>query len=130
MILINTSMASLFKGFSTVDKNRAPFTLVNEDLVKRDLLNHLYTKKGERVMEPEFGTIIWDLVMEQKTELVEEQIKEDIQRIIDLDPRVSLIETKLLTSDHSIRAEVVLRYEVLNTEDILYLDYISNDDGV
>ena len=123
-------MASLFKGFSTVDKNRAPFTLVNEDLVKRDLLNHLYTKKGERVMEPEFGTIIWDLVMEQKTELVEEQIKEDIQRIIDLDPRVSLIETKLLTSDHSIREEVVLRYEVLNTEDILYLDYISNDDGV
>ena len=60
-------MAVLFKGFSTVDKNRAPYTLTDTNLIKRDLLNHFYTKKGERVMRPNFGSIIWDMLMEPET---------------------------------------------------------------
>ena len=34
-----------FKGMSTVDKVSAPYTLVDSELVKRDLLNEIYTKK-------------------------------------------------------------------------------------
>ena len=41
-----------FLGLNTVDRVRAPFTLVDSDLVKRDLMNEFYTKKGERVMRP------------------------------------------------------------------------------
>ena len=51
------------KGLSTVDKVRAPYTLVDSALVKRDLLNTFYTKKGERLMRPNYGSIIWDLLM-------------------------------------------------------------------
>ena len=64
MNMINTCMATLFKGFSTVDKVRAPYTLTDADLVKRDLLNHFYTRIGERVMRPTFGSVIWDYLME------------------------------------------------------------------
>ena len=49
-------------------------------------------------MEPRVRNNYLGLGNGTKTELVEEQIKEDIQRIIDLDPGVSPIETKLLTS--------------------------------
>jgi hypothetical protein len=35
MKMINTCMATLFKGFSTVDKVRAPYTLTDADLVNR-----------------------------------------------------------------------------------------------
>ena len=38
-------MATLFKGFSTVDKNRAPYTLTDTDLIKRDLLNQWIDKR-------------------------------------------------------------------------------------
>ena len=74
MFLINTCMA-IFKGFSTIDKVRAPYTLTDIDLVKRDLLNHFYTKKGERLMKPNFGSIIWDLLMEPEDTVTEEDIK-------------------------------------------------------
>ena len=32
-------MATIFRGFSTVDNIRAPYSLYDDDLVKRDLLN-------------------------------------------------------------------------------------------
>ena len=50
-------MAILFKGFSTADKIRAPYTLVDSELVKRDILNQLYIKECERVKKREERTI-------------------------------------------------------------------------
>tara|TARA_R110001606_G_scaffold338457_3_gene486559 strand:- start:294 stop:668 length:375 start_codon:yes stop_codon:yes gene_type:complete len=116
-------MATLFKGFSTVDKNRAPYTLTDTDLIKRDLLNHFYTKKGERVMRPNFGSIIWDMLMEQDSPMLQEEIKEDIQRIVDLDPRVELENTILYINDQTIRAEVSVKYYNIDQADILYIEY-------
>lgn len=116
-------MATLFKGFSTVDKNRAPYTLTDTDLIKRDLLNHFYTKKGERVMRPNFGSIIWDMLMEQDSPMLQEEIKEDIQRIVDLDPRVELENTILYINDQTIRAEVSVKYYNIDQADILYIEF-------
>ena len=116
-------MATLFKGFSTVDKNRAPYTLTDTDLIKRDLLNHFYTKKGERVMRPNFGSIIWDMLMEPETPTLEEDIKEDIKRIVYLDPRVTLEESILYINDQTIRAEVILRYYNIDQADTLFLEF-------
>ena len=97
---------AIFKGFSTIDKVRAPYTLTDIDLVKRDLLNHFYTKKGERLMKPNFGSIIWDLLMEPEDTVTEQEIKDDIERIIDTDPRVTLRDITLYIMDHTIRADV------------------------
>ena len=116
-------MATLFKGFSTIDKNRAPYTLTDTDLIKRDLLNHFYTKKGERVMRPNFGSIIWDMLMEQDSPMLQEEIKEDIQRIVDLDPRVELENTILYINDQTIRAEVSVKYYNIDQADVLYIEF-------
>ena len=93
--MINTCMATLFKGFSTVDKVRAPYTLTDADLVKRDLLNHFYTRIGERIMRPTFGSVIWDYLMEPEDPETQEIIKEDIERIVKTDPRVQLEDINL-----------------------------------
>tara|TARA_X000000950_G_scaffold61687_2_gene75175 strand:+ start:366 stop:743 length:378 start_codon:yes stop_codon:yes gene_type:complete len=116
-------MAVLFKGFSTVDKNRAPYTLTDTNLIKRDLLNHFYTKKGERVMRPNFGSIIWDMLMEPETPTLQEDIRDDIKRIVDLDPRVTLENTILYVNDQTIRAEVVIKYYNIDQAETLYLEY-------
>lgn len=116
-------MATIFKGFSTIDKIRAPYTLTDNELVKRDLLNHFYTKKGERPMRPNFGCIIWDLLMEPDSPGLQEQIKEDIERIVDADPRVEYEECVLYIADHTIRAEVSLKYYNIEEPDTLYLEY-------
>lgn len=129
MNMINKGMATTFKGFNTVNNIRAPYSLFDNELVKRDLLNEFYTRKGERVMRPNFGSIIWDILMEPEDETTEQVIKDDIERIISKDPRVELKETVLFISDHTIRAEVFLNYVQSNTDDILYLEFISNNSG-
>jgi len=127
MNMINTCMATLFKGFSTVDKVRAPYTLTDADLVKRDLLNHFYTRIGERIMRPTFGSVIWDYLMEPEDPDTQEIIKDDIERIVASDPRVEFQETNLTILDHTIQAEVKIKYVLLNSTDTLFLEYVTSN---
>ena len=122
-------MVAKFRGFSTVDRIRAPYTLEGRDLVKRDLYNTFYTKKGERVMRPNYGSIIWDLLMNPEDTATEKEIREDVLRIIDADPRVEHLKTTLITMDHTIRLEIDLKYVLLNDSDTLYLEYTREIEG-
>jgi phage baseplate assembly protein W len=122
-------MVAKFRGFNTVDKIRAPYTLDGRDLVKRDLLNTFYTKKGERVMRPEYGSIIWDLLMNPDDTATEKEIRDDVLRVIDGDPRVDHLNTTIIYMDHTIRLEIDLKYVLLNDSDILYLEYSKEIEG-
>ena len=68
-------MANIYKGFSTVNKIRAPYTLTDAELVKTDLLNELNTRQGERVMRPTFGTRIFDILMNPLDEYVVNEVE-------------------------------------------------------
>ena len=122
-------MVARFRGFSTADRVRPPYTLRDLDLVKQDLLNVLYTRKGERAMRPEYGTIIWDLLMNPRDASTEQDIRQDIEKIVRSDPRVEIIDMQIFMMDHVIRVEVSLNYVLLNTEDVLYLEYIDDIQG-
>ena len=74
-------------------------------------------------MRPNFGCIIWDMLMEQDSPVLQEEIREDIERIVELDPRVTLENTILYINDQTIRAEVVLKYYNLDQADTLYLEF-------
>jgi phage baseplate assembly protein W len=120
-------MASLFKGFSTVGKVKAPFTLTDVELVKRDLLNEFYTRKGERLMRPEFGSIVWELLMNPEDSFTTDEIREDVERIIAKDQRVELVDISIFTLDHSVRIEVELNYVILNSRDTLFLEFSTEE---
>jgi phage baseplate assembly protein W len=113
-----------FKGFSTVDRVRAPYTLDDMDLVKRNLLNTFYTRKGERVMRPAYGSDIWDLLMNPEDTLTRAEIEEDVKRIIAAEPRVRHIETVMFYSDQALRIEVTIQYVQTGDQDSLYLEYV------
>lgn len=115
-----------FVGFSTVNNNKAPYTLTGSELVKRDLLNELYTKKGERVMNPKFGSIIWDILMEPNSSKLKKDVEEDINAIFNRDPRVKVNKINVVVLDHSIRADVEFIFLPLNNPDTLYVEYIRN----
>ena len=93
------------------------------ELVKRDLLNEFNTRKGERLMRPNYGSLVWDLLMNPEDTFTNDEIKEDIQRIIDKEQRVELVNIDIFTSNHSIRAEVELEYVILKSKDVLYLEF-------
>ncbi len=118
-------------GFSTVGRTKAPFTVTGKECVLRDLENEFYTKKGERPMRPNFGSIIWDLLMDPATGQVEKLVKEDIQRILDRDPRVEEKKVKVLVLDNSISAEVVIDVIPFNSVETLYLTYTQQiEEGI
>ena len=127
MILINTNMATIFRGFNTIDKPKAPFSLSDEELIKRDLLNHFYTKRGERFMRPNFGSIIHDILLNPMDQMTETDIREDIERIIASDSRVRLDDIRVLVEDHTIRCEVDISFNVLRSSDTLYLEFIHEE---
>ena len=81
----------LYRGFSTSNflKHRT-FAVYDVELVKQDIINHIYTRVGERVMLPTFGTSIPDMVFEQFDQSTIGIIREDILRVINYDPRVRL----------------------------------------
>lgn len=82
----------LYKGFSMhqyeYDKN---VVLHDVRLIRRDLLNFIFTRLGERVMMPTFGTRIPDLLFEQLDQNTLDIIETDLQAAFDYDPRVELV---------------------------------------
>ena len=52
-------MATRYRGFSTINQVKK-FRLTDIELVKRDLINHFGIKKGQKLMNPEFGSISFE----------------------------------------------------------------------
>ena len=77
-----------FKAFSSrADKQN--FKLYDFEVAKQGLINRLSVRKGERVENPEFGTIIYDAIFEPFTEDLKEAIIEDVTSNLNADPRIS-----------------------------------------
>ena len=57
-----------YKGLSTVNPNNNSKSLFDIALIKQDILNHFHIRQGEKLMNPTFGTVIWDAIHEPLTE--------------------------------------------------------------
>ncbi len=96
-----------YKGFCST----APgFKLSGAELVRQDLVNHFNTRKGERGMEPTFGSIIWDLLMEPLLPTTRDAIVEDVKTIVNNDPRVRMTKLDIQEEEHgyTVRIEAAL----------------------
>lgn len=117
-------MPNVYRGFSSFDAKKS-FHLKDRDLVTRDLLNHIYTLKGERVMMPGFGTRIPLLAFEPLDQKTLNIVEEDLRAVVDYDPRVELIDIAVMAlPDHNaITALLDLKYVELNVVDTLRLEF-------
>ena len=84
----NNQPFSAYTGLEYTGTNT--LKLYDVSLVERNILNHINTEKGSRVMMSNFGTDIPRLLFEPLDEIVIEQIKIEIQKVVDYDPRVTL----------------------------------------
>ena len=109
-----------YKGFSffqyQYDKS---ITMTDVKLVNRDLYNHIFTRLGDRVKMPSFGTNIPDMLFERLTEDLLFDIEQELERVFTYDPRVSLISLKIypLYDQSSVYAVADLNYIQLNLND-------------
>jgi phage baseplate assembly protein W len=99
-------------GFSTLDNNNPGSKLYDYDLIKQDLINNFNTRRGERVMNPTYGSIIWELLFEPLTDSIREQIQQDVLAICRNDPRIypSQIDISEYPQGYLIELTLVLNY--------------------
>ena len=111
-----------YKGFSSkeTDKN---YKLYDIDLVKQDLLNHFYIRKGEKLENPAFGTVIWDMLFEQFTEDVKNIIAKDVEDIINYDPRIAVNEVQIDSTDQGIRIQADIVYIPFNVNERMTFNF-------
>jgi phage baseplate assembly protein W len=100
--------SQFYKGFSSVNTTKSGSRLYDFELIKQDIINHFNTKRGERVMNPNFGSIIWDLLMEPLTDDVRNALSKDITTICNSDPRVTPTQIKLTEYDKGYVLELTL----------------------
>ncbi len=116
---------AFYKGFSTANWLDNKLLVVTDiDAVKIDLKNHIFTRLGERVMQPGFGTRIPDLPFEPNDKETIDIIREDILKVVEFDPRVRLISLEILPlpDNNTIIAIVEVLYVELNVQGELRID--------
>lgn len=116
-----------FIGYSSIDQYFGSVTLQDVELAKRDLLNHFYTKKGERLGSPEFGSILPFLVFEPLDDDSIFQVENDIDTIISLDPRWNLVNKEIIIGENSITCDLRLQYVPTLTIEELYLKFAAEE---
>jgi phage baseplate assembly protein W len=87
--LTTVQQGHVYKGFSSSNK-KGSFKLYDDILIKADILNAFNTRKGERPMNPTYGTVIWDTIFEPLTDDTKVLIQDDIKKILDADPRIAV----------------------------------------
>jgi phage baseplate assembly protein W len=111
-----------YKGFSSKESKNG-FKLYDIDLVKQDIINHFYIKKGEKLENPSFGTVIWDLLFEPMTEEVKQLMAKDVEEIINYDPRISVQAVSVDATDQGIRISAEVVYLPFNVSENMLFDF-------
>jgi phage baseplate assembly protein W len=62
-------------------------------------------------MNPNFGTVIWDLLFEPFTDSVKKQIANDVTRIVTSDPRATCLEVNVVEQEYGLLLEITLVYK-------------------
>jgi phage baseplate assembly protein W len=120
---------SIYRGYNTVNNNTTKVRLEDAELIKRDLLNHFNIRKGEKLMRPDFGTIIWDALFEPLTEDLRDAIVEDVLEIIKYDPRIVADRVLVDEYENGILVEATIRYSNLNQSENLRVLFDQNSNS-
>ena len=121
---------NLYKGYSSFEfeKNKT-LTLRDVELVKLDLLNHIFTPRTSRVMMPTFGTIVKELTFEPLDADTLDELHTEIKGVMDYDPRVEILKL-VVVPDYDTNTAIVectLLYVELDTVDDFNLNIQFED---
>ena len=121
----NSNLTQVFKGFSSrADQNN--FRLYDFELIKQDLINRLSVRKGERVENPEFGTIIYDCIFEPLTNALKQAIADDVTQNLNADPRISTSDITVSETEKGIAIQATITYVPYNITEKLTFSFDEN----
>lgn len=120
------AQSQIYKGFSTVNSAAASTKIYDFELIKQNILNQFNVRKGEMVMNPEFGTVIWGLLYEPFTDSIKKLITDDVNRILNSDPRAIPANIDIIELDYGVLMDVTLQSVTTNQVDNLQITFDKN----
>lgn len=118
-----------FIGFNTQNQFKK-FTLVDNELIKRDLLNALQIRQGQLPGRPSYGTTLWDYVFESLDNTTEQGIVSELQRVIAQDPRIAFTEAVLYPQNNGLLIELTIQYVTGTTGETLQLFFDQQNNAL
>lgn len=118
-----TQKKKIYRGFSTVNNTFGNYSLYDIDLIRQDILNQFNIRKGERVMIPEFGTIVWNALFEPLTDELKFTLAKDIERIVNNEPRVKAERIAVSEYQQGIQFDIELVYLDYNVSERIGLKF-------
>ena len=97
-----------FVGFNTQNHYKK-FTLVDFELVKRDLLNAFNLRQGQLPGRPAYGTILWNYLFENQVDSVQQGIINEVQRVAGGDPRIFISNINVYPQENGMLIELELQ---------------------
>jgi hypothetical protein len=122
----STKKVQFYKGYSSLTPANASVKLFDLDLIKQDIVNTFNTRRGERVMNPTFGTIIWDILMEPMTPAIREALNNDIKHICNSDPRAIPIAINLTEYPTGFIVEITMKLKGTDQSSAMKLTFDQN----
>jgi phage baseplate assembly protein W len=113
-----------YLGFNTIDQNKK-FTLTDFDLIQRDLLNAFNIRQGELPGRPAYGSTIWNYLFENQVEQLQQQIRDEVQRVVGGDPRLFLNDVQVFPQVNGILIQ--LQVTAVNTTNAQILSVFFNE---
>lgn len=108
-----------YKGFSSVSTAAESYALYDLYLIKQDIVNHFNIRIGERLENPNFGTVIWDVIFEPLTDDIINVITKDVETIINYDPRVRAEQILVTAYETGLQVECTLVYYPYNIQELI-----------
>jgi phage baseplate assembly protein W len=96
-------------------------------LIKRDLLNHFAIRKGEKLMNGDFGTSIQDLLFDPLTEEIKGRIVQEVDAVIAADPRIVSQGVVLDEFGNGLQIEMQVRYVHNNQVENMIVNFSRPD---
>jgi uncharacterized protein len=117
----------LGKGWSfpiALDDSHAIAMAEYEESVRQSVWNILGTAKGERVMRPDFGCGIYDLVFEMNSASTAGKVAQEVKDSLLLyEPRIDVRDIQVQPGDSSELLLISIEYEVRATNNMFNLVY-------
>lgn len=90
---MTTEIKRFYVGFNTSDYENfgGEFNNYNVQCIEKDLMNAIFTVKGDRLMMPEYGTRIPLMVFEPNDQNSIDTIMDDLETVFSQEPRIKVL---------------------------------------
>lgn len=122
-------VSKTYRGMSTIGNDANSVKLYDLELIKQDILNHFHIRYGEKLENPEFGTIIWDVLFDPLTNSLKEAIVKNVTDIVNYDPRVNADRIIVDSYENGIQIECEITYLPYSISETLQLKF-DRDNGL